>query len=171
MRDRNPVGGISMVNRCPVAFTLVELLVVIGIIGVLVGILMPALAKARDSATRTACLSNLRQFGNALTMYAVQYRDRIPIGYYSGQKQSNYLVHYNESGLRFYSMLGLLYNTKLLDGKVSFCPAEELPRWQYATDENPWPPKEEPSVVQMNTRVGFGVRPTVNWKTERGRRR
>ncbi len=144
-------------------FTLVELLVVIGIIGVLIGILVPALTKARESATRTACLSNLRQFGTALTMYATQYRDRIPIGYYSGQKQTNYLVNYNENGVQFFSMLGLLYQAKLLDGRSSYCPSESLSRWEFQTPENPWLPVEVPSAAQMNTRLGYGVRPTVNW--------
>lgn len=60
------------------AFTLVELLVVIGIIAVLIAMLLPTLNKARQAAKTTQCLTTLRQLGTAFTMYINQHRRSIP---------------------------------------------------------------------------------------------
>ena len=65
-------------SRSPRAFTLVELLVVIGIIAVLVAMLLPALARARDQAKMTRCMSNLRQLGIGVQLYRHHNRDYFP---------------------------------------------------------------------------------------------
>src|SRR5262245_9582994 len=64
------------ISRC--AFTLVELLVVIGIIAVLIGILLPALNKAKQQSLKVACSSNMRNAGQAIINYATNNKGKLP---------------------------------------------------------------------------------------------
>jgi len=64
--------------RFPEGFTLIELLVVIGIIGILASLLMPAVNRAKGKALDTKCISNLRQLGIALTIYADEHEGKLP---------------------------------------------------------------------------------------------
>jgi prepilin-type processing-associated H-X9-DG protein/prepilin-type N-terminal cleavage/methylation domain-containing protein len=74
-----PSGSATGVRPCASAFTLVELLVVIGIIGLLISILLPALNRAREQSKSIKCLSNLRSLGQAAFMYANQSGGYFPI--------------------------------------------------------------------------------------------
>ena len=70
------------------AFTLIELLVVIAIIAILAAILFPVFAQARDKARQAACLSNMKQVGLGLHMYAQDWEETLPPG--------NIVPHFNE---------------------------------------------------------------------------
>src|SRR6476646_8857829 len=139
------------------AFTLVELLVVIGIIALLVSILLPTLNRARESARRTKCLSNLRSIGQLVTMYANQNRGQIPIGSsgktgWTGPSENFYFAYPEGANARLVG-LGLIYAEGLLghpgtvggaqtdasEGQVFYCPSQiEGSDWDYDTDGNPW---------------------------------
>jgi prepilin-type N-terminal cleavage/methylation domain-containing protein len=67
------------ISRRPVVrgFTLIELLVVIAVIALLIGILLPALGKAREAGRQTVCMSNIKQFAVGANLYAADFKDQV----------------------------------------------------------------------------------------------
>jgi prepilin-type N-terminal cleavage/methylation domain-containing protein len=160
------------------AFTLVELLVVIGIIALLVGILLPVLGRAREAAARTACLSALRELNTSLRIYAQENRDAVPIGGIAwdptaGSPGTNpvmqfpftYTVYWKGFSGEGIGGLGFLaYSGLLKSGKTFYCPSETDTQFLYNGPNNPWvfTTKGEvvfPTPVHQNVRIGYQCRP------------
>jgi len=113
-------SGNAARSRHSSGFTLVELLVVIAIIGILASVLLPVLASAREKGHRTRCLSNMRQIGMAVRLYASDNQDNLPRNTVSGSSNGQALWDLPESMAD--NIAGVTVGGKNVYRKLFYCP-------------------------------------------------
>lgn len=131
--------GVARRAKRSTAFTLIELLVVIAIIAILAALLLPALQNAKEQAKKTLCISNQKQIGLALFVYAQDYDNQLPYAGPNCIAFSGDFAIYCAGGIYVFSPpqfigTGMLYDSYLPNMRVAYCPSDNV----YTYENTSW---------------------------------
>ena len=113
------------VSRSRHGFTLVELLVVIGIIALLISILLPSLNNARRSSQVVKCLSNLRQLGQAFSLYVIDSKGVLPPITYEGNPNGGFWPNPLTASRYLRAASNSIVSSRPNTNSVFFCPSDD----------------------------------------------
>lgn len=131
-------------NRLPIpyGFTLIELLVVISVISLLIAILLPALARAREAAQTVKCLASLRQQGIAIHAYSTDYQCMPPRSFFHAPYSGYFFLGGQWNNVSISVPTGVyatFTQSYITDPRALFCETTSTPQFQYQTAVNAFP--------------------------------
>ena len=141
-----------MQRKSLAGFTIIELLIVIGLLSTLAAMLFPVFVQVRGKARQASCASNLRQIGVAVSLYANDYDDMYPYGVDAFSKYSINSARdpYYNPALRDLPLVHDVMGAYIADKRVWSCPADTGMRpWEWTFISTPNPKGIEPSLYEV----------------------
>jgi len=154
-------------NYSQAGFTLNELLITIGIIGIIAGLILTAIARAKHKANRITCLNNLSQIGKALIGFGHDHEDRMPWQLEEGGRKLHFGEHYDENSSAIFGIYALkleIQNARILhspcdSGRATYSEEAQSHWAEYDTKEGKFIPPE--AITYDLVKGGDTMRPTT----------